>query len=57
MSEKYKKRCKYLQYVKNLLILSLTITGLAITVTIASQCMHLLHMLVLLYVLGTLLLE
>ena len=27
MSEKYKKRCKYLNYVENLLILSSTITG------------------------------
>ena len=27
MSEKYKKTCKYLNYVENLLILSSTITG------------------------------
>ena len=27
MSEMYKKSCKYLNYVENLLILSLTITG------------------------------
>ena len=48
MSEKYKKTCKYLNYVKNLLILASTITGcvsifafaskVCVPVGIASSC-------------------
>ena len=36
MNEKYKKRCKYLNYVKHLLILASTVTGCVSISTFAS---------------------
>ena len=36
MSEKYKKTCKYLNYVENVLILSSTITGCVLISAFAS---------------------